>query len=213
MISKEDIKRAISTFKEWDLERSWDKPTDIFIRHTFQKSEDALKTARFIFKIMEDEKIKELFDAENYDGTLWVINPSYYRIFFLAQYMLAIDGKKLPKNTKDTHKTIELAFLYYFIIKGSGMEGKKDLSWEDIKQSRLSHALELLNEANEEALELTQQRAKNTMEYLDSERIKRQEFTYALTVNAEIAKAKTSLQRAIEFGDIVKEYVKARELK
>ncbi len=87
MISKEDIKRAISTFKDWDLERSWDKPTDIFIRHTFQKSEDALKTARFIFKIMEDKKIKELFDAENYDGTLWVINPSYYRIFFLAQYI------------------------------------------------------------------------------------------------------------------------------
>lgn len=213
MISKEDIKRAISTFKDWDLERSWDKPTDIFIRHTFQKSEDALKTARFIFKIMEDKKIKELFDAENYDGTLWVINPSYYRIFFLAQYMLAIDGKKLPKNTKDTHKTIELAFLYYFIIKGSGMEGKRDLSWEEIKQSRLSHALELLNEANEEAHELTQQRAKRMAEYLDSERTKRQEFTYALTINAELAKAKTSLQRAIEFGDIVKEYVKAKELK
>ncbi len=131
----------------------------------------------------------------------------------VLRYMLAIDGKKLPKNTKDTHKTIELAFLYYFIIKGSGMEGKKDLSWEEIKQSRLSHALELLNEANEEAHELTQQRAKRMAEYLDSERTKRQEFTYALTINAELAKAKTSLQRAIEFGDIVKEYVKAKELK
>ncbi len=131
----------------------------------------------------------------------------------VLRYMLAIDGKKLPKNTKDTHKTIELAFLYYFIIKGSGVEGKKDLSWEDITQSRLSRALELLNEANEEVRELTQQRAKSMAEYLDSERIKRQEFTYALTINAELAKAKTSLQRAIEFGDIVKEYMKARELK
>lgn len=200
-------------FQEWDLQRTWDKPTDIFIHHTFQKSENSLKTAHYILKIMEDGKMRELFDAQEYDGTLWIINPSYYRIFFLAQYMLAIDGKKLPKNTKDTHKTIELAFLYYFIIKNSGMEGKKDISWENIKQSRLSRALELLNEANEEIHELNQQRAKSMMEYLDSERIKRQEFTYALTINAELAKAKTSLQRAIEFGDIVKKYIKAVKIR
>ncbi len=200
-------------FKEWDLQRTWDKPTEIFMQHTFQKSENALKTAQYILKIMENGEIRELFDAQEYDGTLWVINPSYYRIFFLAQYMLAIDGKKLPKNTKDTHKTIELAFLYYFIIKNSGLEGQKDLSWENIKQSRLSHALELLSEANEEIQELNQQRAKSMVEYLDSERIKRQEFTYASTINAEIAKAKTSLQRAIEFGDIVKEYMKAVKIR
>mgnify|MGYP001570128256 CR=1 FL=1 len=213
MIKKEDIERAILLFREWDLKKTWDQPTTVFINHLLQKSENALKTAQYILKIMEDTKIKELFDAQEYDGTLWVINPSYYRIFFLAQYLLAIDGKKLPQNTKDTHKTIELAFLYYFIVKGSGVEGKKNISWDDITQSKLSRALELLSEANEEVHELTQQRAKSMVEYLDSERIKRQEFTYALTINAELAKAKTSLQRAIEFGDIVKEYMKAVKMR
>jgi len=211
MIKKEDIRKAVRTFKEWDNDRKWAVPTEAFTQHTLKKSENALRTARFILKIMEDQKIKELFEAEDYDGTLWVINASYYRIFFLTQYLLALDGKKLPKNTEDTHKTVELALLYYFLIKGSDLEGKSNLQWEDIKHSRLSKALELMEEAKEENQELTQHRAKKVVEYMEAERTKRHEFTYAMTVDAELGKAKTSIDRAIEFGDIIKEYIRIKK--
>ena len=213
MIKKEDIRRVIRTFREWDNERKWDIPTETFKHHTLSKSENAKRTASYILKIMEDPKANELFDAENYDGTLWIINASYYRIFFLAQYLLALDNKKLPENTEDTHKTTELALMYYFIIKGSDLENKKNLKWEDIKQSRLSRALELMTEANEECQELTQQKAKRIIEHMDAERIKRHEFTYSMTVDAELTKAKTSIKRAIDFSDIVKEYIKVKNLR
>ena len=162
---------------------------------------------------MEDTKVNEIFDGENYDGTLWIINASYYRIFFLAQYLLALDNKKLPKDTEDTHKTVELALLYYFIIKGSDLENKRDLKWDDIKQSRLSKALELMADAKVETQELTQQRAKSVVEYMEAERIKRHEFTYRMTINAELGKAKTSIKRAIEFGDIIREYIRVKKLR
>ncbi len=194
MIKKEDIRRAVKTFKEWDNNRLWSSPTDIFKNHTLKKSEDALKTAKYILRIMEDPKAMDFFDAEDYDGTLWIINASYYRIFFLAQYLLALDNKKLPEDREDTHKTIELALMYCFIIKGSDLEDKKDLKWEDIKQSRLSKALELMADAKEETQELTQQRAKSAIEYTEAERIKRHQFTYRMTVNAEVEKAKTSIK-------------------
>lgn len=213
MIKKEDIRNAIKTFAEWDLQKKWKTPAPIFISHTLKKSEDALRTAQFILKIMEDFQAQEFFDTEHYDGTLWIINASYYHIFFLAEYLLALDGRKLPENTEDTHKTIELALLYYFILKGSGLEGKRDLQWEEIKESRLSKALELFVEAKEENQELTQQRAKKVVEYLDAERKKRHEFTYQMTIDAELSKAKTSIERAIEFGDIVRGYVQSRKLK
>ena len=128
MIKKEDIKRAIKTFKEWDNNRLWNTPTEVFKHHTLEKSENALKTAEYILRIMEDLSIKKLFDVEDYDGTLWVINASYYRIFFLAQYLLALDNKKFPENTEDTHKMVELALMYYFIIKGSSLESKPNLN-------------------------------------------------------------------------------------
>ncbi len=213
MIKKEDIRKAIRTFKEWDNERKWDIPKEAFKQHTLKKSENALKTAKFILRIMEDQKVKELFEAEDYDGTLWIINSSYYQIFFLAQYLLALDGKKLPENTEDTHRTVELALIYYFILKGSDLEGKKNLRWENIKHSRLSKALELMEEAKEETQELTQQRAKKVIEYMEVERSKRHDFTYAMTIDAELSKAKTSIERAIEFGDIVREYIRVKNLR
>lgn len=213
MIKEEDIRKAIKIFKEWDNENRWDTPTETFKHHTLNKSENALKTTQFILTVMEDSKANDFFDAEDYDGTLWIINTSYYRIFFLAQYLLALEKKKLPKNIEDTHKTIELALMYYFIIKGSDLENKKNLKWEDIKQSRLSRALELMAEAKEESQELTQQKAKRIVEYMDAERTKRNEFTYRMTVDIELAKAKTSMKRAIEFGDIVKEYARTKNLK
>lgn len=200
-------------FKEWDNDRKWKVPTEAFIHHTLKKSENALRTAQYILKIMEDPKIKDAFEAEDYDGNLWIINAAYYRIFFLAQYLLALEGKQLPENTEDTHKTIELALMYYFIIKGSDVEGKKELRWEDIKQSKLSRALELLEEAKEENQELTQQKAKKVVEYMEAERTKRHDFTYGMTIDAELGKAKTSINRAIEFGDIVKNYIQIKDLR
>lgn len=211
MIKQEDIRKAIKIFRKWDNDRLWNTPTEIFTQHTLEKSENALKTAQYILKIMEDSNAKGFFDAEDYDGTLWIINASYYRIFFLAQYLLAIDNKKLPENIEDTHKTVELALMYYFIIKGSNLENIQNIKWEDIKQSRLSKALELMADAKEETQELTQQRAKSVVEYMEAERMKRHNFTYRMTINAELEKAKTSIKRAVEFGDIIKEYIRIKK--
>ncbi len=66
----------------------------------------------------------------------------------------------------------ELALMYYFIIKGSNLENMQNIKWEDIKQSRLSKALELMADAKEETQELTQQRAKSVVEYMEAERMK-----------------------------------------
>lgn len=213
MIKKEDIRKAIRTFKEWDNQKLWDVPTEVFKHHTLEKSENSLKTAQYILKIMDNPKIKILFGAEEYDGTLWIINASYYRIFFLAQYLLALDRKKFPQNTADTHKMTELALMYYFIIKGSNLEGKPNLEWENIKESRLSNALKLMADAKEETQQLTQQRAKSVVEYIKCERIKRHNFTYRMTVDAELKKAKTSIKRSIEFGDIIREYIRIKKLR
>lgn len=101
--------------------------------------------------------------------------------------------------------------MYYFIIKGSNLENKTNLKWEDIKQSRLSKALELMTDAKEETQELTQQRAKSVVEYMEAERAKRNKFTYRMTINAELEKAKTSIKRAVEFGDIIKKYIRIKK--
>ncbi len=207
MINNKDIERAVTMFTKWDLEHRWKKPEDIFINHLREKVNDCLDTAKLLLELRNQKEILvKLLGKDQFNPTLWIINHSYYSIFFNARLLLAYDGKKLPDNTEDTHKTIFLALLYYFVIKGSGLEGKKNIKWEEIKTSRLSTALMMFQEAQEEAEELLQ-RAKNTVEDFSAELEKRRTFTYQMNIHAKESIALTSYQRAISFRTIVTEYI------
>ena len=211
MIRKQDIQKAKALFKEWDNNRMWDKPTTLFINHTLKKAEDSLNTAKALFNIMSNKELRErALPNIDYNSSLWIINSAYYSMFFLSQVLLGKDGRKLPEGTKDTHKTILLAVLYYFIIKGSGLEGKKEIEWDDIKRSRMSDALIIFQQAQEESEELLQ-RAKEAVNSLQAELNKRTELTYRSTKDAELSFAKTSIERAEKFWEIVNEYLQARK--
>ncbi len=75
MIKKEDISRAVKMFKEWDNERMWKVPAEAFTHHTLKKSENALRTAKFILKIMEEPKAREFFEAVM--CKIWIESRSY----------------------------------------------------------------------------------------------------------------------------------------
>ena len=207
MISDKDIERAVTMFTKWDLEHRWKKPEDIFINHLQEKVNDCLDTAKLLIELRNQKDIlAKLLGKEQFNPTLWIINPSYYSIFFNAQLLLAYDDRKLPDNTENTHKTVFLALLYYFVIKGSGLEGKKNIKWVEIQTSRLSTALMMFQEAQKEAEELLQ-RAKNTVEDFSAELEKRRTFTYQMNIHAKESIALTSYQRAISFRTIVTEYI------
>lgn len=215
MIKKQDIQRAIQLFKEWDNKGKWDKPNVLFTNHTIKKAEDSFNTAKALLNVMTNDNLKNhVLPETDYNSCLWIINAAYYSMFFFAQVLLANDNKKLPEDVKDTHKTVLLAVLYYFIIKGSGLEGKKAVNWDDIKSSRMSNALIMFQEAQEEVEGLLQvRRAKEAVQNLKLELDKRTELTYQTTKSVELSFAKTSIERAERFWQIVREYTYAKNKK
>ena len=149
------------------------------------------------------EQTKELEDNDTI--TVWIITLSYYSMFFEVEYLLGIGHKKLPKGTKDTHKTIYLAFLYYYIIKGSEFEQKNA---KEITTSRMSRALTVFRELQDEALEL--QRVNKSARDLKEQREQRHIFTYQMNKTAEISEAKRSINKATEFRQLIEEYILSR---
>ena len=129
-------------------------------------------------------------------------------MFFEVEYLLALDGRKLPEGTKDTHKTIYLAFIYYYIIKGSELEHKKP---SEITTSRMSKALAMFKELQDEVLEL--QRIQKSALDLKTQRKRRHAFTYRMSRAAETSEAKNSVTKATEFRELIEEYTLAKELK
>ena len=209
MINEKDFERAINLFKRWDLEKKWKIPDEVYINHLKEKAEDCLEVAKVLIELMKNKALTEkILHKESFNPTLWIMNSSYYSIFFNTQLLLAKDNKKLPDNVEDTHKTILLAMLYYFIVKGSGLESKQKIKWEDVKESRLAKALLIFVEAQEESEELFQiQRAKTIVEDFKAELEKRRKFTYKMNFHAKESMALTSYQRAINFRTIITEYL------
>lgn len=201
MLERMDIEQAKNLFREWDLQRIWHSPTSEFIAHSKKKAEDALKLAKYLL-----EKIEHTTEIEdNETVTIWIVAMGYYSMFFEVEYLLGLDGRKLPLGTEDTHKTIYLAFLYYYVIKGSELEQKKI---SEITSSRMSKALTLFKELQEETLEL--QRVQKSVRDLKKQREDRHAFTYQMNRTAELSEARRSIEKATEFRLLVEEYILAR---
>ena len=202
MLEQKDSEEAKKLCKEWDNNKKWDSPAPAFLEHTKKKAKDSLALAVYILEKLE--QTKELEDNDT--ATIWVIAASYYSMFFEVEYLLALDGKKLPDGIKDTHKTVYLAFIYYYVIKGSELEQKKP---GEITTSRMSKALAIFKELQDETLEL--QRIKRSVNNLKIQREQRHAFTYRMSRTAEVSEAKKSAIRAAEFRSLVEEYILSRQ--
>ncbi len=201
MLEQKDIEEAKNLFKKWDLNQIWHSPTSEFIEHTRKKAKDSLALALYLLEKLE--KTNELED--NNTITIWIISTSYYSMFFEAEYLLGLDGKKLPEGTKDTHKIIYLAFIYYYVVKGSELEQKKT---KEITTSRMSKALAMFKALQDETLEL--HRIKKSAKDLKTQREQRHAFTYRMSRTAETSEAKKSAAKATEFRQLIEEYILSR---
>lgn len=147
----------------------------------------SLNTAKILDNISNETSVKRQLDFidDNFETYLWIINTSYYSMFYMAGALLAKIGIKI-KSTIGVHlKTFE-ALIYYFYL-------NKKLA---------KHYIEEYQEAQQETQELLglmQIKAKNLMKKYDSEMDKRSNFTYNIGVKAKENKATTSLKRAVEF--------------
>ncbi len=198
MLELKDIEQAKKLFKEWDLHRIWHSSTPEFIEHSRKKAKDSLSLAMYLL-----DKLEQTTELEGLDTvTVWIVAQSYYSIFFEVEYLLALDGRKLPRGTEDTHKAIYLAFLYYYVIKGSELEQKKMV---EMTRSRMSKAITLFKELQEETLEL--QRVQKSVRDLKKQREERHAFTYHMNRTAEISEARKSIEKATEFRQLVEEYI------
>ena len=142
---------------------------------------DSLESARCLFDVSTKNNY---IGYEHLKGSLWVINASYYSMFYNARALLAHSGVKL-KSDLSIHALAFDALVYFFYLTG---KLKKELvhSYAEAK----SNAAELLG----------QQKADELIQNYLYEKEKRAAFTYEIGTFAMQSKAQTSLERASVFN-------------
>jgi|SRR3989338_1938174 len=160
------------------------KYVDFFLKN----AKDSLDSAKVLFDISINEKTKSYLGLPDFNGFLWVINSSYYSMFYMARALLESIGVKI-KTEESVHSLAFNTLVYYFYSTG-----------------RLErHFIEDLANAQEESSEiLGKEKAKEMISDYSSEKEKRAKFTYETGELVMKGKAETSLNRAKKFNEEVR---------
>lgn len=161
--------------------------TDFFLTN----AEKSLNSANALFDISTDKDMQEKTGYINFDGFLWVVNASYYSMFYMARALLESEGIKISSDLSIHAVTFD-AIITFFYLNGK-------------LQKRL---IEDFAEAKEDAAELLgKQKADQLVEDYFWEKGKRATFTYNTKEIVIKSKAKTSIERAKRFNEEIRKII------
>ncbi|MBU0469870.1 MAG: hypothetical protein KKA62_05485 [Nanoarchaeota archaeon] len=138
----------------------------------------------------ESIKVAQLISESNISN-LWIIVCSYYSMYYIANAVLYKLGYKI--GDKISHKITSDALIVF------------------VRNKLKKSLLEDYEEVKDEALDLVQSKANEIVMSFDYEIEKRGRFQYNMTEEIKSSKAKTSLIRAKEFADEMKNLLDDRK--
>ena len=159
-----------------------------YVNFFVKNAKDSLDSAKILFDLSTNDKIKNTLGVPNFNGFLWVINSSYYSMFYMARALLESKGIKI-KSDESIHFLVFNALVYYFYSTGK-LE---------------KHFIEDFENAREESSDiLGKEKAKEIIFDYSNEKEKRTKFTYEIGEIAIKNKAETSLNRAKKFNEKIR---------
>jgi len=193
MLDEKKLKETESRVKQYLKEGTIKtKQKEEFTGFFLTNAKKSLRAANALYDLSTDKEIQQKTKYIDFDGFLWVVNASYYSMFYMARALLEHEGIKI-KSDLSIHLITFDAIINFFYLNGK-------------LQKRL---IEDFAEAKEEASEiLGKQKADSLIEDYFWEKGKRATFTYNTKEIVIKAKAKTSIERAKKFNEEIKKIIK-----
>jgi len=191
MIEEKRLKESESRVKQYIKEgKVLTKQKAEFTDFFLSNAEKSLNSANYLFDLSTDKFMQEKAGYINFDGFLWVVNTSYYSMFYMARALLESEGIKIKSDLSVHLVTFDtLVSLFY-------LNGKLE-----------KRLVKDFIDAKEEASELLgKQKSDQLIENYYWEKGKRATFTYNTREIVIRAKAKTSLERARIFIEEIKKF-------
>ena len=184
-----EIKKRVANYIKDGIIRKREEKK--FVEFFLSNARNSLDSAKLLFEVSTKNNLKNSLGFVDFNGFLWVINASYYSMFYTARALLENEGIKI-KTELSIHAVIFDALIYYFYL-------------TDKLQKKF---IEDFAEAKEEASEiLGEEKAKELIEDYFYEKKKRALFTYEMGAIAMQNKAQTSLERAKRFNEEIRKII------
>lgn len=193
MLDEKKLKEAESRVKQYLQDGAVKtKQKAEFTGFFLTNAKKSLRAANALYDLSTVKDMQQKTGYIDFDGFLWVVNASYYSMFYMARALLEHEGIKIKSDLSIPLITFDTIINFFYL------NGKL--------QKRL---IEDFAEAKEEASELLgKQKADSLIEDYFWEKGKRATFTYNTKEAVIKTKAKTSIERAIKFNQEIKKIIK-----
>lgn len=182
---EESKKRVEQALERGELAK---EKSGTFISFFQDNARRSFEAAQLLYNVSTQAALKKTVGFTEFNGFLWVVNASYYSMFYTARALLESEGIKIKTDYSVHILTFDALVTYFYAT------GKVE-----------KQMLEEYQEANAEAQEsLGREKAKAIMEDYMHEREKRSRFTYEMGEIVLQNKARTSLERAKRFNEMIR---------
>ena len=189
MLDKKKLKEIESRVKQFLNDGTIKtKQTPEFVDFFLANANKSLKSAQALYDLSTNKEMQTTMAYPDFDGFLWVVNASYYSMFYMARALLESEGIKI-KSEMSVHSLTFDSMINFFYLNGK------------LQKRLIEDFVESLEEASEI---LGKQKADLLIEDYFFEKGKRAIFTYKTKETVIKAKAQTSLQRAVRFNAEIK---------
>lgn len=189
MLDEKKVKESKKRVEQWltrgdIVKEKMGKFSAFFLKN----AQNSFDTAKLLYTISTRPELQKTTGFPDFNGFLWVINASYYFMFYMVRALLESSGVKI-KTDYSIHMVAYDSFVTYFYATGK------------IEKQFIEEFQEASMEAQES---LGKEKAKSLLEEYSLEREKRSRFTYEMGEIAIQNKAQTSLDRARQFNETLR---------
>ena len=179
------VKRRVAQYVNEGIIRKSTKQNSAFF---LTNAKNSLDCARLLYEVSTQEQMRQATHLVEFNGFLWVVNTSYYAMFYAARALMESQGRTI-KSSQSIHAITFDALVQYGYLSG-----------------KLSEAcIQDFEQAQDEATQLLgREQASKLIEEYEHEKEKRATLTYEIGEIAMQNKAKTSLERATRFVEVVR---------
>ena len=167
------------------------KENGLFVDFFLNNSRQSFDAAQLLYNVSTNSELKKITGFPEFNGFLWAINSSYYSMFYMVRSLLEKNRIRIRTDQSIHVLTFDLLIVYFY---STGKIEKQILEEYDEDKNEMSEIL-------------GKEKAKSLIEDYSSEREKRGRFTYEMGEIALQNKAKTSLDRARRFNEVLRKMI------
>src|SRR3989338_4278430 len=116
MLEDKKLKEAENRVKQYQNDgviKTKGKPehVDFFLKN----ADDSVDSAKALLELSTDSEKQKLLGFTSFNGLLWVVNASYYSMFYMARALLENEGIKIKTDLSIHAVTFDTLISYFYL--------------------------------------------------------------------------------------------------